>query len=329
MFTLVSSSYAIDKQDVLGGDLDSEEQFAKEFIVHQACEEEFTPEQLREIYKISCDTLKVAKKLALGEDVVPPVIYHYGKKKYMLENADNGNIPIKVWNEFIMSTKTRYSYDSNLRNGLYGTNNPLNNPFGDSETYNWINEIHISSHCRGKKHVASLMNLYEQENFITWFNSKDKKNKISNNYFGSIKEFKNDCFRDDYIKMDFTGAFMAEERDKCKATVEGFISEADIKVIQDHAIKGSWYIKDRSCILNIRGSETDVVQMIIDRPELLHLGCEDGFVNDHFYTIVQQAISNELSEKHINADMIEKIKDLLNSVPIDENHKTLILKSFD
>ena len=54
------------------------------------------------------------------ESKIPPkVLYHYGQKKFLLEDEAAGNIPQKAWDDFIMGDAGRYQLRP-FRRGLYG-----------------------------------------------------------------------------------------------------------------------------------------------------------------------------------------------------------------
>src|ERR1700741_812997 len=62
-----------------------------------------------DLKKISCDVYELAQRIFDGNGVVPEVIYHFGKREYLLEDIQARTIPEKAWNEFIMGNKTTYN----------------------------------------------------------------------------------------------------------------------------------------------------------------------------------------------------------------------------
>src|SRR3990167_403073 len=105
--------------------------------------------------QVSCNISEITKKLMEGkEEVVPAKIYHFGKREYMLQNAEEGNIPADVWKNIIMGEKERRFELSKLRRGLYGTHVIDSNSFYDPRKYDWLMEIHIKEECRVPARVA-------------------------------------------------------------------------------------------------------------------------------------------------------------------------------
>jgi hypothetical protein len=211
-----------------------------------------------------CDEEVVAQKISEGIEMVPKVIYHWGQKKHMLENAKKGTIGRWDWAMYIMGgSSSRYKLGS-IRKGLYGTNNIINNKFGGGQ-YNWINEVHIKDECRKANKVIGLIGLTENPLFIDWFDEEST----------SLEEFKTFCFegKPSIPKMnikkfdDVTGY--------CANKIYDFIKDNDIKIIQDHFVKMSWYIRDRSCIQNIKGSDLDVLQMFSQKEALWKQSCKE------------------------------------------------------
>ena len=263
---------------------------------------------LREIYKIGCESNQVAQKILENKQVVPKVIYHWGKKKYMLQNIENGNISKDAWDKYIMGDITRYGLGK-IRKGFYGTSTIIYNGFA-SESYNWINEIHIKEECRKPKNVISLVSLYKNSRFIKWA----KMNAVDLNFY------KQECFSKagGDPKMRYKGHFT---NSKCEKITFNFLKESDVKVIQDHVIKTAWYIRDRNCISDIRGNPKDIMEILSNRGILWQNVCSNlrSNSNRHLARVFLTSLKSLIKDGKLDLATKQKINSQVN----ESNFETL------
>lgn len=209
-----------------------------------------------EIMKLSCDFFKIAHAILEKKEVVPTRIYHFGKKEYVDKNIAAKTVPQADWDKFIMGDITRYDLGV-VRRGLYGTGGLDTNNYGHGE-YQALMEITIKDECRKPERVVSLLELEKDSRFQTWFSKKKRSMKL--------KEFGEEC----QIWMP-----KGYEHKKCEKLVSEFLKNSNFGVIQDHIESKSFYIRDRNCIENIRGTPSDWIEIFSNTPNLFVPRCRD------------------------------------------------------
>lgn len=220
---------------------------------------------------LACEIADIAHAINDGKHVVPKLIYHFGKEEHVKENVKAGTISKEIWDKFVMGEVTRFKLQP-LRRGLYGTGGIATNSFG-SKAHPSLMEIQIKDECRKPESVVSFFNLDKSEPFKKWFGklkSEDLPLTIK-----SLSQFSTKCFYGPefgYLsgkpKGSFTNGFSEID---CAAIVEKYLTENDIKILLDHEIQQSFYIRDRNCIETLRGgSPNDVFDMAL-RNDLLWL----------------------------------------------------------
>ena len=196
-----------------------------------------------EILKLSCQIQDVSAAILEGDEVIPSKIYHFGKQVHLQENVEEGTIPKLVWETFIMGDKTRFGL-TKARRGLYGTSGVDTNSFG-GDAYNWLMQISIKKECRHPSLVSDLENLSSNEGFKKWLMSKTASM--------TLQKFTTEC------KLHEFSGYTTEG---CDEIVNSYLNENDIKIVLDHSVKKSFFIRDRSCIEDIKGSPQDWIDIL-------------------------------------------------------------------
>lgn len=222
-------------------------------------------EPVRELAKsnaleVACETAEITKKILAGDaNVVPPALYHFGKRDLLEMNAKENNIPKDAWDNSIMGEVNRRFKIQPIRRGLYGTHEIETNSFYSPGSYDWMMEIRIKPECRKPGKVVSLARLQDDPRFEKWITS-------TGGLPLTTAGFRNECNQ----TTDYMNVY---EKAECREIAERFLKEADIKVIQDHIINRSFYIRDRNCVEGIRAKPADVVRIFAENPSLWIKSC--------------------------------------------------------
>lgn len=263
----------------------------------QKCVDELRNIGIQQLTSIACDSLMLGKNILEGKPgTVPEKIYHFGKKENLIQDAKEHNVPKEVWDNVIMSPKGRYKLSS-LRNGLYGTHFiSTNDYYGDP--YGWLMEVHIKSSCREPSKVATLEQLDGDRRFSKWI---AKKQGLPYD----LSQFKKDCsFTDDKERV-----YALKVLEPCTKIAEAFLADHDIKIIQDHVISRSFYIRDRDCISDIKSEPADLLQIYADTPALWITECDTSEYANANSHIAKQALQIAADEAtSIDATLIEKLR---------------------
>lgn len=223
----------------------------------------------------------MAQHIHQGKDVVPKAIYHFGKKTSMEENIKARSIPKAAWDKFIMGDKTTYPLQPNRR-GLYGTAGIDTNHYG-SKNDSWMIEVHIKEECRKPQNVVSIENLPKSPRFLQWFETQSNAKKL----FATPQDFAKKCF---HGNGEPHGGFHGKFSDpNCERLIDFYLENSNVKVIQDHLISKSFYIRDRNCIENILGTPEEIVAIALKREFLWMTLCASKGAKD-FAIIVEQAL---------------------------------------
>lgn len=209
-----------------------------------------------EVLQLSCDSFEIANAILEKKEVVPSRIYHFGKEEYVQKNVAAKNVPQEDWDKYIMGDITRFDLGY-VRRGLYGTGGLDTNNYGQ-KGYRALMEISIKDECRKPERVVSLEEIEKDSRFQAWFNKKKQPM--------SMESFAENCVLD-YAK-DY-------ENKKCGKIVGEFLEDAKIGVIYDHMSRKSFYIRDRNCIENIRGTPSDWIEIFSNTPNLFISRCGD------------------------------------------------------
>lgn len=206
-----------------------------------------------QVAELSCDVADIAYAIINQDEIVPKNIYHLGKREVLDKDIKARTVPKEDWDKFIMGDSTTFELAPSRR-GLYGTSTLDTNTFINEAMI----EIAIKDECRQPTRVATLLNLHEDPRFVKWY----KTNKDSM----SIEEFSQVCGMIDYQKYDDP---------RCEKLVTDFLDSHKIAVIQDHIIKKSFYIRERSCIETIRGTPEEIIDIFATNPELWMHRCNE------------------------------------------------------
>jgi hypothetical protein len=202
--------------------------------------------------RLNCEVRGIADNINTGRNTVPRYIYHFGPKKYLEEDIEARTIPPKAWDNFIVGKKTRYHL-APYRRGLYGTGGIDRNSYGGDlgKEEPWLMQIEVKEECRKPESVVTFLNLPESKRFQTWFSSLPH----GATDFKNPDEFVQICKTD---SMDSTGIL---EDARCGQFIDQYLKDTDVKVIHDHLIDKSFYLRDRNCIQTIRGTPAELIEM--------------------------------------------------------------------
>jgi len=194
----------------------------------------------------------------------PKVIYHFGHKPHMLENAKLDTIREDVWKNSIMGGEGRYSLRP-FRRGLYGGETVTGvEPYGGmyvgrKDKTPWVMAIHIKDSCRKPQKVANLFASNDDPEFVDWL-----IRNFTELFAQSVECLSNkatscaDLF--EFSSVDWISSTSRSESG-CEELLNRYLNEGDYKVVTDGAHHGAWYIRDRDCIEKIDGSPEEVLEM--------------------------------------------------------------------
>lgn len=219
-----------------------------------------------------CNVFEMANQINQGDRVPAGSIYHFGKKEILMKDVEANQVPTDAWEKFIMGDETRFRLKP-FRRGLYGTEYLEDADKFGSDIYNWIIEIQIKSECRLPKYVGTIDGLAAQSKFKKWYGRKQSAK--------TIEEWTKLCFlssgQSNSAMFDFYES-NSNEQNECESVVSQYWTENDVRVVQDTMITRSWYIRDRNCIENIRGSNFYLADRFLVEPKLWENQC------DHYRT---------------------------------------------
>lgn len=215
----------------------------------------------------------------------PAVLYHFGRKSYLLQDALWGTIPEDVWKNAIMG-EGNYGLLP-FRRGLYGASHPsFAENWGDyalnSGQEPWFIAIHVKPGCRRPENAAVISGLPWDGRFQKWFSAAKPA------AYPALKDFVSACYAD---RVGLTIAFVSNlgsSPSDCEPVLQDFLTAADIKVVFDEALPDadspedsfaapmSWYIRDRACIESIEGTPEQVLGVAASLPSLWRAKPERG-----------------------------------------------------
>ncbi len=248
------------------------------------------------ISRLSCDTETIASELQKGRPVVPSRLYHFGKKRYLLEDIEARAVPEKAWAEYIMGEKTSYGLPPSRR-GLYGTGGVDGNGFGGRES-NWLMEIHIKPECLVPQRLMTMPGLLQDTRFKEWYAAHSKDLSMPHDKFASV------CFGDDgQPNGDYYG--FEAQLDECDTVVTRFMNDLRIAVVQDHIEPKSFYIRDRSCIKTIRGTADEWISILAEADYLWTRRC-GNFGADHIPALLLQSLAER--KEPLKPEVVKQLK---------------------
>jgi hypothetical protein len=224
----------------------------------------------------SCDTHKVAEQIHAGQSVLPDHLYHYGPKEFLLKDVASHTVPQDDWFNFIMGANGSSRYQlKDFRRGLYGTIG-LNRNFFFDQKNNWVIRINLKPECLEPQNVATFIDVDKDPRFVQSFMD------ISNGRFGSDpSKFIQDCYGGKRSPMYFGPIHAVRYGDSpdsdCEKTLSNYLAKFKFKIVQDYVIQTSYYIRDRSCIQDIKGTPFDIIEMLANEDDMWSTPCpEEG-----------------------------------------------------
>lgn len=201
--------------------------------------------------------------IAEAKRLPPKVIYHFGHKPHMLENAKLDTIREDVWKNSIMGGEGRYSLRP-FRRGLYGAER-----IEAAEVYGgiyvgvkdktpWVMAVHIKDGCRQPEKVANFFASNEPE-FAEWIIGN-----FTELFAQSVECLSNaptsceDIFS--FHNVDLISSSKRPES-RCEQLLQKYLADGNYKIVDDSSHGDSWYIRDRDCIEKIDGSPEEVLEM--------------------------------------------------------------------
>ncbi|MBS1983342.1 MAG: hypothetical protein JST16_04150, partial [Bdellovibrionales bacterium] len=191
------------------------------------------------------------------------LIYHYGERKVLMDDAALDTIPKPAWDKYVMGDSASWSQQP-FRRGLYGCANGGQTEFyADSAARPWVMGIHIKPECLRSETVVHIPELYQRADFKNWFASLGNKSG-----FASWNDLLKKCFvygdGRDFVGFNFdndSGLYTV-----CGKITDRFLNDKQVSVVYDDRIEGCWYIRRRECIEKIDGSPDEVVDMLARVP---------------------------------------------------------------
>ena len=207
----------------------------------------------------------------LGLDFGPPqppkALYHFGNKAYLQQNAREGNVPQKVWDEQIMTTNGAYRLNA-YRQGLYGSESPDwaeyfgANSMGSEGRYPWMMKIYLKEECRTPKAVEENLergpgtSFWLALNFDRFVNGEGNCLALTAEHCGVSIDRK---------RLNPVPLHNDEEHaSSCEQLLNRYLMETNKKVVRDGIWPNSWYIRDRDCVEKIEAGPEMVLRELAD-----------------------------------------------------------------
>ena len=223
----------------------------------------------------------------------PNVLYHFGRRAHLVEDAKAGTLAREVWDKYIMGDSTTFRSHP-FRRGLYGTVHPaFADTFGD-----WFIAVHVKNECRTPEAVVIPSQMYLDPRLAGWYAAPQTLP------IATVDQFTTQCFRDASPKEGAQDRLLLNVQNvvkeidgsegACETVLEQFYRDTDAKIILDEQWmeqefigvnlinRVSWYIRNRDCIQDIEGQERDVVHMFAevddlwDDQEVLRISADEG-----------------------------------------------------
>ena len=270
------------------------------------------PEELK-VYEqsraIACTLVEISRKITDGNFAMPKIIHHFGKREYLENHARNGTVSKEVWDEFIMGEKTRFKLHENRR-GLYGTVS-IDSNFFSVEKDNWLMRIHIKDECRGQNEIVAYHGMPKTKRFQDWFKNSQEAQKR----FPRIDDFVRECYQDpngDVPASGYTGNFNGKKQ--CADFVSFYLNDSKVKIVQDHAINKSFYIRDRNCIETVKALPDQLIESAVQTDLLWVGGCEGkpGGLNRAYLGVILHALAD--LKTNASDEVLERLNKSFSSV---------------
>lgn len=229
---------------------------------------------------LACDVDKISQNILNGGNVVPKVLFHWGKKEHLLQNAEQGTVPQEAWETYVVGEKGAWNLPP-YRRGLYGTaglsTNGFGNPINNIKT-RWLMEIQIKDECRVPERVVALARLPEDRRFVDWMSSApglppeiasfEEYQKTCTDPSGTgIRKLKN---------VNYIGT--SQSPHPCEVILKRYQDEMGFAVAQDEEFARSFVIRDRSCIENIRATPEDLIEIFSKSDLWDSAGCKEPVI---------------------------------------------------
>lgn len=175
-------------------------------------------------------------------------------------------VPQGDWDKYIMGEATRFDLVP-FRRGLYG-GETIGSVVGYGDTLllkgaqPWFMAIQIKEECRQDQSVYSdsFVKLYDSEHFRSWLKTHPSPQ------MPNLSSVLDRCFPiATSVGPDFRDAkfnFIDGRETPCDQLANRFLTEENIKVVSDDAWADSWYVRDRNCIEDIRGTPSDILRIM-------------------------------------------------------------------
>ena len=184
-----------------------------------------------------------------------------------MQDVKAHTVPQQAWDQFIMSGSARYML-KDFRRGLYGTVGLDTNFFGGDQ-YNWLMQIELDPQCQTRESFLSFINVQNDPRFLKNFS------QITNSEFKTPQDFLDYCYEGrspEHHHVMGVGDTLVDN--DCEEVLENFLQTTQAKIIQDYEIQKSFYIRDRSCIKNIRGTPLDLIQIFAKEDDIWETRCD-------------------------------------------------------
>lgn len=202
------------------------------------------------------------------------VLFHAGERSILEQDVRARTVPQAAWDQFIMGPSTRFDLPT-YRKGLYGAET-----IGGTSLYalyqfldgrnGWLMAITVKAECLGRESTQGLSyiidsQITEPSRFARWYEAhRAKYRALEPQCLSKSKEFSS---WDEGLLYDLNKA-TPEDRARtqaCTSVLNDYLIDANIKIAGDAANDASWYIRDRSCIENIKGSPDELFDLIVDQ----------------------------------------------------------------
>jgi hypothetical protein len=210
--------------------------------------------------------------LAVAKDLNrDPVLFHAGARPALEEDIAAHTVPADAWDKYIFG-KTNFDLPP-YRQGLYGaeavagTSLYVLYDFLGAENP-WLMMIHLKPEClRGDS-------LFDEDFSV----AKDpaKGGRFSRWYLAHREKYRaleTDCLADagDYGSWETGAPYNVNGADAetqrltklCTPVLDDFLRANDVKVARDGVNDDSWYVRDRACIADIRGTPDELFDRIL------------------------------------------------------------------
>lgn len=201
------------------------------------------------------------------------VLFHAGERAILRENLEAHTVPATAWDKFIMG-KTHFDLPE-YRKGLYGAETVAGTSLyalyrfldgGDG----WLMAITVKQDCLSPASVHAggyvvRAEAYDAGRFARWYaNHRDRYRKLEKTCLLEYRDFSE---WHEGILYSLQKAAPAERAlsDRCTPVLDDYLKEEKLKVVFDAVNPASWYLRDRACIEDIRGTPDELFTLILDQ----------------------------------------------------------------